>query len=85
MGVPRRDSGYAPAGRTELTGTILIRAGCYILSALMLIGACAYTIYGEDRGTGIFLILFAVVLSRVLVINIAGAIEDAEAENNRTK
>ncbi|UCD75195.1 MAG: hypothetical protein JSV91_15600 [Phycisphaerales bacterium] len=59
----------------------MIRVGCYILSALMLIGACAYTIYGADRGLGIFFILFAVVLSRVLIINIAGAIEDAEANN----
>ena len=55
----------------------MIRKGCYILSALMLIGACAYTIYGPHRGLGIFFILIAVVLSRVLIINIAGSIEEA--------
>lgn len=57
----------------------LIRIVCYVVSALLLIGACAFTIYGPDRGLGIFFILFAAVISRVLVINVAGAIEERDS------
>ena len=44
---------------------------CYLISALLLAGAGAYLILGEDKGLGIFAVLIAAILSRVLVLNIA--------------
>ena len=48
-----------------------VRSACYILAALLLGGAGAYLIFGRDKGTGIFAVLIAAILCRVLVLNIA--------------
>ncbi len=59
-----------------------VRILCYITSAAALLGAAAYLARGEDKGLGVFLVLIAVVISRILILNIAIPMEhrrDAEA------
>jgi len=48
-----------------------VRIACYWSSAVMLAGAGAYLLFGSNKGLGIFLVLIAAVLARVLVLNIA--------------
>ena len=52
------------------------RAICYTLSACLLVGAGAYLLRGDDKGLGIFFVLIAAVLCRVLILNIAEASAD---------
>ena len=49
---------------------------CYVLSALALIAATGHMIYGTDKVLGIFLVIVAVILARVLVLNIAERLHD---------
>jgi hypothetical protein len=49
--------------------------GCYILATLLMGGAGLYLIFGRDKGLGIFCVLFAAVLCRVLVINVPELLE----------
>jgi len=58
-----------------------VRPACYILAALLLGGAGAYLMFGEDKATGIFAVLIAAILCRVLVLNIAEG-EPIEREEN---
>jgi hypothetical protein len=44
---------------------------CYITGAMLLVGAGAYLILGEHPGLGIFMVLVAAVLNRVLILNLA--------------
>ncbi|MCP3903669.1 MAG: hypothetical protein GY715_08550 [Planctomycetes bacterium] len=48
-----------------------VRFVCYAISAVLLAGAGAFLLFGNDKGLGIFFVLIAAVLSRVLVLNIA--------------
>jgi hypothetical protein len=47
------------------------RIVCYVTGAALLGGAGAYMIFGEDTGLGIFFVLVAAVLNRVLILNLA--------------
>ena len=61
----------------------MLRIGCYILAALLLGGAGAYLIWGQDKGLGIFFVLIAAVLCRVLIINVVGHLEDRSDRENQ--
>ncbi|MHC5113791.1 MAG: hypothetical protein ACYTGP_05125 [Planctomycetota bacterium] len=49
----------------------LVRVACNCASAGLLIGSCAYLLFGSNKGLGIFMVVVAAVLSRVLILNIA--------------
>jgi hypothetical protein len=53
----------------------VIRWICHLVAALLVGGAGTYLVLGRDKGLGIFLVLVAVIVARVLVINIADALE----------
>ena len=57
--------------------------GCYIVSACALAAACAHMIFGTDRVLGIFLVIVAVILARVLILNIAERLFDHRASAGR--
>ncbi|MBT8486690.1 MAG: hypothetical protein HKO59_08710 [Phycisphaerales bacterium] len=47
-----------------------VRRAGHALAAVLLGGAGLYLIYGEDKGTGIFAVLIAAILCRLLVIDL---------------
>lgn len=53
------------------TGRIL----CYAVSAAALLAAAGYLARGQDKALGVFLVLIAVILARVLILNIAIPLE----------
>lgn len=65
----------------------VIRISCYLASAAALLGAAGYLARGDDKGLGVFLVLIAVILSRVLILNVAIPLEhrrdlrNAEVDN----
>ncbi len=62
----------------------MIRIGSYILATLLLGGAGAYLMFGHDKGLGIFFVLMAAVLCRVLVINVPDWLNrECEREDDR--
>ncbi len=68
--VRARRAQRGPTGLSDPQRRLLALA-CLVLSAALLGGAGAFLIFGRDKGLGIFLVLMAAVLSRVLVLNIA--------------
>ena len=44
---------------------------CYGTSALLVAGAGAFLIFADDKGLGIFLVLVAATIARMLSINVA--------------
>ena len=48
----------------------MLHTVCYLVSAVALVGAGAYVIFGEQKALGILAVLIAAVLSRVLILNI---------------
>ena len=55
----------------------MLKVLCYVVSALALGGAGAYLIWGQDRGLGVFAVLFAAILCRVLILNVAERFDDS--------
>jgi hypothetical protein len=58
-------------------------AACYLVGAVLLGGALLYVLFGNNKGLGIFFVLVAAILCRVLVINLAGPMEAANDERRR--
>lgn len=59
------------------------RIVCYVTGAAMLGGAGAYLIFGEDQGLGIFFVLVAAILNRVLILNLAeGKLREETSEGS---
>jgi hypothetical protein len=56
----------------------LVKSACYILATLLVGGAGVFLIFHPDKGLGIFAVLFAAVLCRVLVINVPELLERRE-------
>ncbi len=52
-----------------------MKSGSYILAAVLLGGAGAYLMFSANKGLGIFFVLMAAVLSRVLVLNVPEMLE----------
>jgi len=44
---------------------------CYLTSAAAILGAATYLALGSDKGLGVFFVLLAVIIARVLILNIA--------------
>jgi len=55
----------------SMTRHLFIRILCYVVSAAALLTAAGYLARGDDKGLGVFLVLLAAVISRVLVLNVA--------------
>lgn len=62
-----------------MSRNLLIRILCYVISAAALLTAAGYLARGQDKALGVFLVLIAAVVSRVLVLNIAIPLEHRHA------
>jgi hypothetical protein len=53
----------------------VIRWVCHVVAAMLVGAAALYLLFGQDKGLGIFLVLVAAIVARVLVINVADELE----------
>ena len=61
----------------------LIPRICWVISGLAILGSLAWIAFAEDKGTGIFLGLAAVALSRVLLGDVGRWHEERHAASRR--
>lgn len=50
--------------------------GCYILSALAIMAATAFMLFADDKALGVFFVIIAVIVARVLILNVAERLPD---------
>ena len=60
----------------------MIQTVCWVTAAGLMAAAGAYLLLGTDKGLGIFLVLVAAILARILVINVPEHLERDGSPSN---
>ena len=61
--------------------TQAIRTACWVTSGVLLVGAGGYLMRGQDKALGVGLCLLAVLIVRVLIINVIDHLDAKDAED----